>query len=109
MVTCQVAVTGLDRQLHAIEITDATSLYDAADKAIKAWERLWWFSYEGELIVKHPEKGAFTVQQAAVRKWRAPIALSMAKRWDNLEECRDCMQQIRLALGNYHNGRGGPV
>ncbi len=33
----------------------------------------------------------------------------MAKRWDNLEECRDCMQQIRLALGNYHNGRGGPV
>jgi hypothetical protein len=33
----------------------------------------------------------------------------MAKRWDSVQECRHRMQEIRMALGDYHNRRGGPV
>ena len=33
----------------------------------------------------------------------------MAKHWENVQECREGMQQIRLALSDYHNRRGGPV
>ena len=33
----------------------------------------------------------------------------MAKHWDSLQECRECIQEIRLALSDYHNRRRGPV
>jgi hypothetical protein len=30
-------------------------------------------------------------------------------RWDTLEDCRECMPQIRNALQEFNNGRGGSV
>jgi hypothetical protein len=69
MATCQVEYTAPDGALHMIEITDATSVYDAADKAIQSWARLWWFHYDRDLVVKHPNKGTFKVKQETVRKW----------------------------------------
>jgi hypothetical protein len=33
----------------------------------------------------------------------------MAKHWDSVQECRERMQEIRTALGHYHNRHGGPV
>jgi hypothetical protein len=42
---------GEDGQLHTLEY-DAASLFDAADKAIYDWHRLWWFTSDADLEIK---------------------------------------------------------
>lgn len=61
-------MTGKDGNTHHLT-TSATSLFDAADKAIKAWCKLWWFSPDTALIVRWNEE-TWTVQQNMVRAWR---------------------------------------
>jgi hypothetical protein len=45
----------------------------------------------------------FAVQRQALN------SKACQKHWDSLQECRECMQEIRTALSDYHNRRGDPV
>ncbi len=58
---------GKDGQIHAVTL-EASSLFDAADKAIRRWVMLWWFS--DVPITVHSGEEHWTVKQDAVREWR---------------------------------------
>lgn len=49
-VLCRVEFVGKDGQTRQIEI-EASSLFDAANQAMQAWSRLWWFNYQDDLTV----------------------------------------------------------
>ena len=53
--------------LHSTTL-DASSLYDAADKATRGWCMLHWFSPSEPVIVKRGEQ-TWTVSQDRMRAW----------------------------------------
>jgi hypothetical protein len=59
---------GTDGQIHSTTL-DATSLYDAAEKATRGWSRLWWFSSREIVTVRHGEQ-SWKVSQEKMREWR---------------------------------------
>jgi hypothetical protein len=59
---------GKDGQLHCLTLK-AASLYDAANKAINVWARLWWFDPDTAVIVQSSEE-VWQVRQDNVRRWR---------------------------------------
>ena len=65
---CHVQMKGKDGQLHCLTL-EAASLYDAADKAINAWARLWWFDPATVVIVQSSEE-VWHVRQDDVRRWQ---------------------------------------
>ena len=62
---------GKDGRLHCVTL-EASSLYDAADKAINAWARLWWFDADPVLMVQSSEE-VWHVRQDDVRRWRQKL------------------------------------
>jgi hypothetical protein len=46
---------GRDTLSHAVTI-EASSPFDAADKAIQAWARLWWFDPHADVTVRIADK-----------------------------------------------------
>lgn len=52
---CYVEITGKDGKKHFLT-TEATSAYDAVEKAINAWATLWWWDSETIAIVKRNEE-----------------------------------------------------
>jgi hypothetical protein len=40
--------------MHDIEV-DASSLFDGANQAMRAWSRFWWFDYQRDLTVRRGE------------------------------------------------------
>jgi hypothetical protein len=59
---------GSDGTVHSTTL-DASSLYDAADKATRGWSMLWWFNSSEPVIVKRGEQ-SWTVSQERMRAWR---------------------------------------
>lgn len=55
MACCYVEITGKDGKKHFLT-TDATSTYDAVEKAVDAWSRLWWWNSETVAVVKRGEQ-----------------------------------------------------
>jgi hypothetical protein len=63
-----VEMRGSDGQIHATTL-DASSLYDAADKATRGWAMLYWFTSKEPVIVKRGDQ-TWTVSQDSMRRWR---------------------------------------
>lgn len=51
VVPCNVSLLGKDTLIHRVTI-EASSLFDAADKAIQARARVWWFDPHADLTVQ---------------------------------------------------------
>ena len=51
MMDCMVSVTSSDGQTHTVEVT-ASSLSDAAEQAMEAWSRMWWWDPDLLLDIK---------------------------------------------------------
>ena len=64
-----VQMVGKDGNPHTLTL-EASSLFDAADKAIRAWAKLWWFDPTASLTVQSCED-RWTVKQERVRAWRS--------------------------------------
>jgi hypothetical protein len=58
---CYIEITGKDGKKHFLT-TDAASAYDAVEKAIQAFSKLWWWDSETIAIVKRSEES-----------WNVPI------------------------------------
>ena len=69
---CYVEITRSDGKVHCTTL-DATSLYDAAEKAARQWMTLWWYSTSAPITVKHGEQ-SWTISQDRMREWRAKRA-----------------------------------
>ncbi len=65
---CYIEIVGTDGQIHGTTL-DASSTFDAVDKAIKSWSMLWWFSVSAPITVKYRDQ-SWTVSQERVREWR---------------------------------------
>jgi hypothetical protein len=65
---CCVEMRGTDGQIHSTTL-DATSLYDAAEKATQSWSMLWWFDANALVTVRHGEQ-SWTISQQNVRERR---------------------------------------
>jgi hypothetical protein len=59
---------GKDDQIHSTTL-EASSLFDAAHKAIERWALLWWFSSKEPITVQHGED-RWRVTPERVRVWR---------------------------------------
>jgi hypothetical protein len=59
---------GKDGKPHTLTM-DASSSFDAVDKAVNAWVRLWWYDPDAIMTVRRGEE-SWRVSQAQVRKWR---------------------------------------
>jgi len=64
---CLVQTKGKDGETHSLTL-EASSVFDAADKAINRWARLWWFS--DALITVQSCEERWIVSQERVRKWK---------------------------------------
>ena len=60
---------GDDGKTHSTTL-EASSLYEAADKALTAWARLWWFNPQIDITV-HRGGDCWKVSQEKLRAWRA--------------------------------------
>jgi hypothetical protein len=69
VVACYVSMIRRDKLTHGITI-EASSLFDAANQAIQAWARFWWFDPQAHLVIEASGK-VWRVSQARVREWRA--------------------------------------
>ncbi len=65
---CYVEMRGTDEKVHATTL-DATSLYDAVEKAMRSWAMLWWFDGSAPVTVRYGEQ-SWTVSMERVRLWR---------------------------------------
>lgn len=65
---CSVEITGKDGQKHILT-TDAASVFDAVEKAIQAWGRLWFWDPDAIAIVKRNDES-----------WNVPIRRVLEKR-----------------------------
>ena len=65
---CCVEITGKDGKKHILT-TDAASTYDAVEKAVQAWSRLWWWDADVVAIVKRNDES-----------WNVPINSVIQKR-----------------------------
>ena len=68
MACCYVEINGDDGALHAVTL-EASSLFDAANKAIEGWARLYWYRTDAPLTVHYGEQ-RWKVSQEKVREWR---------------------------------------
>jgi hypothetical protein len=59
---------GKDGEIHGITV-DASSLYDAADKATRSWSMFSWFSPTEPVTVQRGQQ-RWKASQERVRKWR---------------------------------------
>lgn len=66
---CMVEMVGDDGEIHEL-IVEATSLYDAAERAIREWALYWWFNPNAGLTVRS-ENESWTVSQKQLRAKRA--------------------------------------
>ena len=66
---CTVAMVGRDGQTHEVAV-EASSLFDAADRAIQQWLRLWWYLPNGFVEVRMGDK-CWKVSMERVREWRS--------------------------------------
>jgi hypothetical protein len=66
---CYVEMIGDDGKTHSTTL-EASSLYEAADKALTAWARLWWFNPQIDITV-HRGGDCWKVSQEKLRAWRA--------------------------------------
>jgi hypothetical protein len=61
-------MAGKDGQLHTTDV-EADSLFHAADQAVYAWSRLWW--YRPDAVIEVQSGGdSWCVTQARLREWR---------------------------------------
>ena len=63
-----VEITGKDGKKHTLT-SDATSSYDAVQKAAQAWSRLWWWDADTVAIVRRNDES-----------WNVPIRRALEKR-----------------------------
>jgi hypothetical protein len=63
-----VEVRGKDGQTHGLTL-QATSLFDAAAKALDAWSKFWWFDASTIVVVKSGDE-RWMIQQDRIQKWR---------------------------------------
>jgi surfactin synthase thioesterase subunit len=61
-------MTGRDEEVHAVTV-EASSVFDAADKAVQSWRNLSWFDRYAPITVESGEKH-WTVSQEYLKKWR---------------------------------------
>jgi hypothetical protein len=66
---CKVSMVGLDGRTYETTV-EATSLSDAADRAIQQWARLWWYRPNGVVEVRMGDK-CWKVSAERVRQWRS--------------------------------------
>jgi hypothetical protein len=66
---CQVELLGDDGEIHDM-LVNATSLYDAAEQALRHWARLSWFNPNAGLTVRSGPD-TWTVSQKQLRAKRA--------------------------------------
>ena len=61
-------MTGRDEEVHAVTV-EASSVFDAADKAVQSWRNLSWFDRYAPITV---ESGGqhWTISQEYLNKWR---------------------------------------
>jgi hypothetical protein len=63
---------GRDGEIHHATV-DASSLFAAADAALRPWALLWWYDREARVTVKLGDQ-AWTVTQERLRDWREKIS-----------------------------------
>ena len=69
-------MVGKDGKTHSLT-TEAASLFDAAEKGINAWSRLWWYDPETNITVQSDDD-RWTVTPQALRKWREQKKIHVA-------------------------------
>lgn len=65
-----VEITGRDGKKHILT-TDATSAYDAVEKAVEAWNVLWWWDADTIAIARRNDES-----------WNIPIGASLSEGQD---------------------------
>jgi hypothetical protein len=65
---CPVSMVGQDGQTYEATV-EAASLFDAADRAIQQWARLWWYRPNATVEVRMDDK-CWKVSTERVRQWR---------------------------------------
>jgi hypothetical protein len=63
-----VEIKGKDGQTHGLTM-QASSLFDAAAKAMDAWSKLWWFDFSTIVLVKSGDE-RWMIRQDRIQKWR---------------------------------------
>jgi hypothetical protein len=66
---CTVSMVGQDAETHEAAV-EASCLFDAADRAIQQWSRLWWYRPNGFVEVRMDDK-CWKVSMERVRVWRS--------------------------------------
>jgi hypothetical protein len=59
---------GTDGEIHSATL-EATSVFHAADQAIRRWSMFWWFSPDAPITAQSGED-KWTVAQERIRRWR---------------------------------------
>jgi hypothetical protein len=65
---CTVLMVGQDGRMYEATV-EASSLFDAAARAIRQWSRLWWYRPNGFVKVRMDDK-CWRVSAERVREWR---------------------------------------
>jgi hypothetical protein len=65
---CTVSMVGQDGRTYDITV-EASSLFDATDRALQQWARLWWYRPNGFVEVRMGDK-CWRVSAERVREWR---------------------------------------
>ena len=66
---CRVSMVGQDSRTYETAV-EATSLFDAAARALEQWSRLWWYRPNGFVEVRMADK-CWRVNAERVREWRS--------------------------------------
>ena len=72
---------GKDGQKHGVTL-DASSAFDAVERAIHSWSMFWWFDPDALVVVQHGEQ-RWNISQARVREWREKRRLESKARASN--------------------------
>ena len=65
---CTVSMVGQDGRTYETAV-EASSLFDAAARALEQWSRLWWYRPNGFVEVRMGDK-CWRVSAERVREWR---------------------------------------
>jgi hypothetical protein len=68
MKLCNVEIEGKDGTTHSVTV-EASSLFEAADKALQSWSKFWWFGNKAVLKIEADGR-CWKVEQGRVREWR---------------------------------------
>ena len=66
---CTVSMVGQDGRTYETTV-EASSLFDAAARALEQWSRLWWYRSKGVVEVRMDDK-CWRVSAERVREWRS--------------------------------------